>query len=87
MGAMVGQAFGQNLFHADDEDLKRLQGCGIAAGLSAAFSAPLAGVFFLVEEITFSFDPKECLTALAAAMTSDLMTLCFLALLPAFIFP
>ena len=87
MGAMVGQAFGQNLFHADDEDLKRLQGCGIAAGLSAAFSAPLAGVFFLVEEITFSFDPKECLTALAAAMTSDLMTLCFFGTTPCLYLP
>ena len=87
MGAMVGQAFGQNLFHANDEDLKRLQGCGIAAGLSAAFSAPLAGVFFLVEEITFSFDPKECLTALAAAMTSDLMTLCFFGTTPCLYLP
>lgn len=87
MGAMVGQAFGQNLFHADDEDLKRLQGCGIAAGLSAAFSAPLAGVFFLVEEITFSFDPKECLTVLAAAMTSDLMTLCFFGTTPCLYLP
>lgn len=87
MGAMVGQAFGENLFHADPDDLKRLQGCGIAAGLSAAFSAPLAGVFFLVEEITFNFTPKEVLTALAAAMSSDLMTLCFFGTRPCLYLP
>lgn len=87
MGAMVGQAFGENLFHADPDDLKRLQGCGIAAGLSAAFSAPLAGVFFLVEEITFSFTPKEVLTALAAAMSSDLMTLFFFGTQPCLYLP
>ena len=87
MGAMVGQAFGENLFHADPDDLKRLQGCGIAAGLSAAFSAPLAGVFFLVEEITFNFTPKEVLTALAAAMSSDLMTLFFFCSFPCLYLP
>lgn len=87
MGAMVGQAFGENLFHADPDDLKRLQGCGIAAGLSAAFSAPLAGVFFLVEEITFNFTPKEVLTALAAAMSSDLMTLFFFGTQPCLYLP
>ncbi len=82
MGAMVGQAFGENLFHADPDDLKRLQGCGIAA-----FSAPLAGVFFLVEEITFNFTPKEVLTALAAAMSSDLMTLFFFGTQPCLYLP
>ena len=87
MGAMVGQAFGENLFHADPDDLKRLQGCSIAAGLSAAFSAPLAGVFFLVEEITFNFTPKEVLTALAAAMSSDLMTLFFFGTQPCLYLP
>ena len=87
MGAMVGQAFGENLFHADPDDLKRLQGCSIAAGLSAAFSAPLAGVFFLVEEITFNFTPKEVLTALAAAISSDLMTLFFFGTQPCLYLP
>ena len=87
MCAMVGQDFGENLFHADPDDLKRLQGCGIAAGLSAAFSAPLAGVFFLVEEITFNFTPKEVLTALAAAMSSDLMTLFFFGTQPCLYLP
>lgn len=87
MGAMIGQGFGENLFHANQEDLKRLQGCGVAAGLSAAFSAPLAGAFFLVEEIAFTFTPKECLTALAASMASDLMTLCFFGTKPCLYLP
>lgn len=86
-GSGVPQVEAVMLNEADPDDLKRLQGCGIAAGLSAAFSAPLAGVFFLVEEITFNFTPKEVLTALAAAMSSDLMTLCFFGTQPCLYLP
>jgi H+/Cl- antiporter ClcA len=55
--------------------------------IKCCFSAPLAGVFFLVEEITFNFTPKEVLTALAAAMSSDLMTLCFFGTQPCLYLP
>lgn len=51
---------------------------GVAAGLAAAFSAPLAGVLFMVEEITTTFKPQIWLTALAAALSADLMTLVLL---------
>ena len=51
---------------------------GVAAGLAAAFSAPLAGVLFMVEEITMTFKPRIWLTALAAALSADLMTLILL---------
>ncbi|WP_297819717.1 ClC family H(+)/Cl(-) exchange transporter [uncultured Lactobacillus sp.] len=87
MGAMVGQGLGQDVFHTQEDDLKRLQGCGVAAGLSAAFSAPIAGVLFLVEEITFDFTPKTCLTSLAAAMASDLMTMLFYGTTPCLYLP
>ena len=65
---------GERLFHADREENKLLLSCGVAAGLAAAFSAPLAGTMFLLEEITFRFQIREWLTALAAAISADLMT-------------
>ncbi|MGY0292737.1 chloride channel protein [Limosilactobacillus fermentum] len=47
-GAAIGQGMGERLFHADREENKLLLSCGVAAGLAAAFSAPLAGTMFLL---------------------------------------
>lgn len=44
---------------------------GAAAGLSAAFNAPLSGMMFALEEIHKSFSPTVLLTASTAALTSD----------------
>ncbi|WP_265486773.1 ClC family H(+)/Cl(-) exchange transporter [Lactobacillus sp. PV012] len=78
MGAMIATGYANDFFYTNPpQDTKILQYAGIAAGLSAAVSAPFAGVFFLVEEISSSFKPKEVLTALAAAASADLVTLIF----------
>lgn len=87
MGAMVGQGLGESVFHSNSRHIQLLQESGVAAGLSAAFSAPLAGVFFLVEEITFRFKPRECLMALAASFSADLMTLFFFGTTPCLYLP
>lgn len=80
MGAMVGQGLGKNVFNfkSESDDLTELQECGVAAGLSAAFSAPLAGALFLVEEITFNFNPQRVVSVLAASFSADFMTFLFL---------
>lgn len=77
MGTMVATGYAKEFFYTSPEETKILQYAGIAAGLSAAVSAPFAGVFFLVEEISSSFKPKEVLTALGAAASADLVTLIF----------
>lgn len=46
---------------------------GAAAGLSAAFSAPLSGMVFALEELHRSFSPAVLLTAASAALTSDVV--------------
>lgn len=83
MGACIGQGFSEELFHGGDKERNIMLACGIAAGLSAAFSAPLAGALFLVEEITLGFATSVVwLSALAAAVASDLVTILFFGLTP-----
>lgn len=77
MGAMVGQGLAESIFESDKDQIKELQECGVAAGLAAAFSAPIAGAMFLVEEISFSFKPKKVVSILAASVSADFMTILF----------
>lgn len=83
MGACVGQGLAEDVFHDNVKDRNIMIACGVAAGLSGAFSAPLAGALFLVEEITLGFTTMDgWLSALAAAVASDLVTLLFFGLTP-----
>lgn len=87
MDAMVGQGLAQDFYHGDKEEIRRLQKSGVVAGLSAAFSAPLSGIFFLVEEITFEFEPYVVLSALASSFSADFITLLFFGTKPCLYLP
>lgn len=86
MGACVGQLFGEHS-RTSSKERRFLLECGVAAGLSAAFSAPLAGVIFLMEEITFDFHPQACITALASAISADFVTILFFGVRPCLYLP
>lgn len=47
---------------------------GASAGLSAAFSAPLSGIMFSLEEIHRSFSPNILIAATTAALTADVVS-------------
>ncbi|MDF7663183.1 ClC family H(+)/Cl(-) exchange transporter [Bifidobacterium sp. ESL0763] len=47
---------------------------GAAAGLSAAFNAPLSGMMFALEEVHHSFSPAILLSSAAAAMGADIVS-------------
>jgi CIC family chloride channel protein len=54
IGASLGSTVGQ-FFRIPSKKLKTLVGCGAAAGIAAAFNAPIAGALFAVEIILMDF--------------------------------
>ena len=52
---------------------KALISAGAAAGLAAAFNAPLAGMIFVMEELTGSFTPVVFVASFLAAVTADVV--------------
>lgn len=52
---------------------KALISAGAAAGLAAAFNAPLASLIFVIEELTGSFTPVLFVATFLAAVTADVV--------------
>lgn len=85
IGASIGQGFGK-IFKRTKIEEKFLLTCGASAGLAAAFNAPLSGLMFALEELHKHFSAKVLTSALAAAITADLVSKYFFGLKPVFDF-
>jgi len=72
IGASVGRAGGL-CFGSDPEEERTLIAVGAAAGLSAAFNAPLAGMTFFFEELRGGVRTADYLAALLASSAGDLL--------------
>ena len=69
IGAAVGQNFAE-LGRRPFTERKFLVSSGAAAGLAAAFNAPIAGAVFALEELHRNFSPVVLISATAAAFAA-----------------
>ncbi|TCF17730.1 voltage gated channel protein [Bifidobacterium longum subsp. longum] len=73
VGGLLGALFGLSLGREDMQE-HYLVTAGAAAGLSAAFSAPLSGMMFALEGVHRSFSPAILMGATAASLTADFVS-------------
>ena len=73
LGAMAGKGVSK-LLDTERGEEHLLVTCGAAAGMSAAFHAPLAGVLFALEEIHREFNAPLVISAMAAAGMADFVS-------------
>lgn len=73
LGAMVGKAVSRFFKRMKTEEHFLLT-CGAAAGLSAAFNAPLAGIMFALEEVHKNFSTSALVSVMCASITGDFLS-------------
>src|SRR5574338_1346258 len=69
LGAALGSRVGR-LLRLPPERLHLLFACGTAAGLSAAFGAPIAGTFFVLEKLLDGFETAALMPVVVASVTA-----------------
>lgn len=73
LGGAIGQGFSQSI-NSNPSETRILTASGAAAGLSAAFNAPMAGTLFVLEEVYHNFSPLVWISALASSIFSNFIS-------------
>lgn len=85
IGGSVGAGVADLLRRPEGERGYLITG-GAAAGLAAAFNAPISGVVFALEELHRHFSPRVLLSAMTAAFVSDFVSVNIFGLQPVLAF-
>lgn len=74
---ITGAAFGSNFaqkYHLSQKDRILLLACGVAAGIGAAFNAPIAGVLFAIEVVLTDVSISAFIPIIISAATGTLIS-------------
>src|SRR5438552_7103182 len=82
-GGAVGSLIGQ-LFHTTGAERKVLLACGAAAGMSATFNTPIAGVILAIELLLFEFKSRSFIPLVIASTLATAVHMQFLGAGPMF---
>jgi CIC family chloride channel protein len=86
IGSALGSTLGQTL-KLSDERIRNLVACGAAAGISATFNAPIAGVIFALEIILGEFSIGYFSTVVISSVTASVVGRIAFGNVPAFTIP
>ncbi|MGQ9626262.1 MAG: chloride channel protein [Anaerolineae bacterium] len=86
IGSALGSTLGQ-IFKLSDERIRNLVACGAAAGISATFNAPIAGVIFALEVILGEFSIGYFSTVVIASVMASIIGRIYFGNAPAFLIP
>jgi CIC family chloride channel protein len=86
IGAALGSSVGQ-IIHLSSSQLRVLVACGAAAGIAAAFNAPMAGAIFAMEIILADFALPTFTPIILSSVIATVVSRAFLGNFPAFRVP